>query len=1121
MKHALPIALALSLATAAAATAREARLVRYPHYHAGKVTFSYLGDVWTANEDGSNVQRLTVHKGRDFASRFSPDGKTIAFSSDRNGNLDVFAIPAAGGHVRQLTSHSADDAVLNWSPDGKGVLFGSQRGEDFMGRLYVAPVDGGMARNAGPDMGIAGSYSPDGKRLAINRKGQTYWRKNYRGSYQTDVTIMDVADRKFTDLTDFDGMDSWPLYGTDGHVYFVSDREGNGLTNLWRVSDKGGPAERVTSFTAGDVRFPSISADGKTIVFEHDFGIWKLDVATKAVAPIRLEIAAETQEALVEYRDYNGQVDDFDVSPDGKRVAFSIHGEVFTAPTDEGDLVQITDGPDRDRNVDYSPDGKLLAFVSDRDGREELYVTPVDGLAPARKVTGVDALKAGYEWSPDSKSILFTTADGKLIRVDADGKETKELLATKYGAITSAHWSPDGKWVVYARPDVSRLSDVYLLPSAGGEEKKISFDSSPETNPRFSGDGRKVYFVRVDGDFNMAAGIRPDAQVYVVPLEHLDRDPAEPAPGEPAEGSPEALMRRMAGAARPGSPAVPPKEIKIDWAGLKRRTRQVTSSTGSVFSYVPAVDGKTIVFVASEAGPGGRGGTPTIYSIGDDGKRLTRITAGGPNLADLAGPDGPRNLRALFGGGISRLTLTKDGRTVFFQEGDAVYSVPMGGTPVGGPGTDAPPGGTGRMGAMAAMMAGAGGPTPGGAARKKVTFTVKVKVDKPAEWAEMFGDAWRTMKYRFYDPKMHGRDWDAMRAKYAPLVEYVGDRQELMNLINEMIGELNASHTGAAAGGGATGRAPGDATAVATGHLGLDLAADDAAGRYKVAHVYEGGPADADWIKVSRGDYLIALDGRPVRAGDDYDAVLNRRLNRKVAVSLNAKPTPEGAWTVKLDPVPTAAFSALRYRRWVNDRREMADKLSNGRVGYVHIQAMDPPSLRKFEKELKEFRHKEALVIDQRFNGGGNIEQELLALLVQRQYQVWQPRGTEPTTRPLNGFFGPKVVLQNWRSASNAEMFPAGFRALGLGKVIGTPTMGAVIGTGSYSLIDGSTVRTPGVGVFLNDPGRTNMENSGVKPDIFVENSPEDNLAGKDRQLEVAVKELLKDLRPSGSVAGK
>jgi tricorn protease len=349
-----------------------------------------------------------------------------------------------------------------------------------------------------------------------------------------------------------------------------------------------------------------------------------------------------------------------------------------------------------------------------------------------------------------------------------------------------------------------------------------------------------------------------------------------------------------------------------------------------------------------------------------------------------------------------------------------------------------------------------------------------------------------------------------MRAKYRPLVDYVGDRQELLNIINEMIGELNASHTGAAP----PPRGPGG-DRVATLHLGIELEPDAAAGRYRVTHVYEDGPADKDWVRVKNGDYLLAIDGKQVKAGDDYWALLNNPLNRRVTVTFNDKPTEDGAWQSRIQAVSMQAYTQLRYDRWVKERRKRVDELSGGRIGYLHIQAMNPPSLRKFEKELREFRNKEAMVIDQRWNGGGNIEQELLAILVQRQYQVWQPRGTEATGRPFAGFFGPKIVLQNWRSASNAEMFPAGFRALGLGKVVGTPTMGAVIGTGSYSLIDGSTVRTPGVGVFLADQKHTNMENYGVQPDLLVDNKPEDTLAGRDRQLETAVEELMKQLNGS------
>ncbi|HKX29193.1 MAG TPA: biopolymer transporter Tol, partial [Blastocatellia bacterium] len=290
---------------------REVKLARYPHYYQGRIVFTYLGDIWTADENGQNLKRVTVHKARDVYPRFSPDGKWIAFSSDRNGNLDVYIVPAEGGTARPLTFHSADDTVQGWTPDSRAVLFASQRGEDFMSKLYTVGIADTKERNAGPDMGVYATYSPDGRKLAINRRSQVYWRKYYRGSYQSDITVMDIAAKKFTDLTDFDGMDSWPMWSQDGHLYFVSDREGGGLTNIWRAGENGGKAERVTSFKTGDVRWPAMSADGKVIVFEHDFGVWKLDLVTRKTTPIKLEISAETQENLAEVREFNSQVDDY------------------------------------------------------------------------------------------------------------------------------------------------------------------------------------------------------------------------------------------------------------------------------------------------------------------------------------------------------------------------------------------------------------------------------------------------------------------------------------------------------------------------------------------------------------------------------------------------------------------------------------------------------------------------------------------------------------------------------------------------------------------------------------------------------------------------------------------
>ena len=1107
----LAIALALGVA-ATAAQAKEAKLVRSPHYHNGKVVFSYLGDIWTASEDGKDIKRITAHKARDIFPRFSPDGRWIAFSSDRNGSLDVFLIPSEGGAVKELTTHSAAEKVVGWNPDGKSVLFTSNRGEGFMPKLYTVPVTGGLARDAGPDMGVDGAYSPDGTKLAVTRKAQTYWRKSYRGAFQSDVTVMDLASRTFKDVTEFDGLDSWPMWSQDAHIYFVSDRDGNGLTNLWRVPDSGGNAEKVTSFTTGDVRFPGMSPDGKTIVFEHDFGVWKLDIATKEAKALKFDIAAETQENLSEYRDFNSQVDDYDLAPSGKRIAFAIHGEVFTAPTDDGDLVQITEGAAKDHNVEFSPDGKSLAYVSDKTGREEIYVAPADGVGETKKLTDHDSLKPNYSWSPDSKKVAFATIDGGLFLINADGKDMKELVHSKHGTIGGFAWSPDSRWMAYAKSDATQSSDIYLIPTAGGEEKKITFDSEGEFAPRFSADGKKVYFLRTDFSSASLMTNRPSSQLFVVYLEKQEKDPDEAAAaagGGPM--TPQAMMAMMNGGA-PALPTTAAKEVKIDWAGLKRRTVQITRGNAPIMTFTPAYDSRTLVYASMDP----TGGGPGLYTVSDDGKRTARIASGGANLADLI--EGVRAGRGM-SGLMGNPKVSRDGRSVYYQEGDGVFVANMA---MGMPTATPAAGGGGRGGAggggLAAALAAAGG--GGGGSSRKINFAAKVKIDKPAEWEEMFDDAWRTMKYRFYDPKMHNIDWDAARAKYKPLVEYVGDREELMNIINEMIGELNASHTGATAGGGRgnASTAPG----AQTGHLGFDLALDDGAGRYKVEHVYEDGPADKDWVKIAKGNYILAFNGKPLKAGDDYFDLINRRLNKKIELTVNDKPAPEGAWKVRIEPISQAAYGNLVYEKWVKDRRAIVDKLSAGRVGYLHIKAMDQPSLARFKKDLAEFHAKEALVIDQRFNGGGNIEQELLAILVQRPYQVWQPRGSEPTQRPFAGYFGPKVVLQNWRSASNAEMFPAGFRALGLGKVIGTPTMGAVIGTGSYSLIDGSTVRTPGVGVFLADQGRTNMENNAVKPDILVENSPEDNLAGRDRQLEVGVQELMKQLPAGGgAVAGK
>jgi tricorn protease len=481
---------------------------------------------------------------------------------------------------------------------------------------------------------------------------------------------------------------------------------------------------------------------------------------------------------MVEMQSFAGQADDYDLAPSSRRIAISIHGEIFTAPVEEGDIKQITEGAARDRAVSYSPDGKWLMYVSDQSGREEIFVIAADGTGTAQQLTDIDALKLGYNWSPDSKEIVFSSSDDQLRKLTIATKQVAVLDTSRYGNFSAPVWSPDGKWIAYSKADASRTTDIYIV-AASGEDKtphKVTFDSNNDGNPQFSPDGRKLFFQRVDN----TGSNTPSVQIYSVWLERLERDPddAEEREAEPPSAAPQAEGGEgpvAPAARRPAGPPRPPRDIKMEWTGMKRRTRQITRMPFPISNYRLAPDSRTIVFVTSE--PAGTANLPVIYSIQDDGRRLSRITSGLPPTPEgEGGPGGGGG----FGGGISELNISRDGRTLFFRERDGVYSVPV------------------SAAAAAAATATATTGAPREAGRRRISFNVRVRVDRSAEWSEMFDDGWRTMKYRFYDPKMHGMDWDAMRAKYRPLVEFVGERQELLNIINEMIGELNASHTGAA-----------------------------------------------------------------------------------------------------------------------------------------------------------------------------------------------------------------------------------------------------------------------------------------------------------------------------------
>lgn len=1105
---------------AGALVAGEVKLARHPSYHAGKIAFSYVGDIWVVNEDGASPRRITDHSARDVYPRFSPDGQWIAFSSNRYGNYDVFVIPAASGTARRLTYHTGNDLVVGWSRDGQRVVFQAARGRLFPGipNLYEVPLEGGLEQSLATDWGYWGSYSPDGKQLAFNRHPMVWWRKHYRGSYAADLWVMDVAARRFRKLLD-DGTQHnrfWPMWG-NGEIFFVADRLANeknvrpgspdvlkSVNNIWKMPARGGEPVQVTRHTSGNLFWPSISSDGKVIVYEENFGLWKMDTASGRPTEVKVRIETDDKENPVETVAVNSEADSYDLSPSTRRAVISARGELFTIATERGDITRLAESQSRETSPRWSPDGKWIAFVSDRSGRDEVWISDPLG-KDLKKLSDSDTEKAGLEWAPDSKSLLYAGSDRKLYRVTvpdekaANGK-TEVVAASDVGRIALPQFSPDGRWISYTRPDRNQRPHVYIAPAGGGQERHIADDDTfSESGAVWTRDGKSLLFISGVMQGGIATARQTTAQLWILPLLKEEKNPAErDIDDEAAAASAESAERPRgpgAGGGRPAAEAKPP-EVKIEWDGLSRRARRLVRLGDNISGPVPSPDSRSVAFVASGESDGRF--SQAIYVTSMDGQRLTRVA----QAARSEGDDGPPTRFGFFGGGLGSLAYSKDGRTLFYREGRGIYAVEVGG-------------GTVPSGGVAAAAAESGTRGPGASfgrsdQRRRLSFTARVEVDHRAVRRQVFQESWRIMKHRFYDPNMHGVDWERIKAVYEPLLDSAADQEELHNIVSQMIGELNASHTGISGGFGRGGR---DEGGLQTRYPGFELEADPS-GYYKVSHVYKDGPADHDYIKIRAGDFVLAIDDQDLKAGDNYWKHYTAGPGRKFKFLVNSKPAKEGAWETRVEPVGGQQYTTLQYQKWVAERKAMVDKLSGGEIGYLHIRQMNAESLRQFERDLVENHFKKALVIDQRFNPGGGIDQELLQILQQRQYQYTRSRDSVEVTRPQRGFFGPMVVMQNERSTSDAEVFPQGFKDLKLGKVVGVPTYGAVIGTGSYTLMDGSAIRTPGTGLWT--VRGENLENYGVRPDIHVDNTPEDFLQGRDAQLEKAVEVLKEELKKRG-----
>jgi tricorn protease len=1065
-----------------AAAAKEARLLRFPAIHDKDIVFTYAGDLYTVPSRGGVARRLTSHEGFEMFARFSPDGKTLAFTGQYDGNTEVYVMPAEGGTPRRLTFTATlkrDDVsdrmgpnniVMGWTPDGKNVIFRSRMREhnDFIGQLYLVSVKGGLPRQLPLPRGGFCSYSPDGTKLAYNRVFREFrtW-KRYRGGMADDVWVYDFQTKKTTNITNNPAQDIIPMWsGTK--IYFLSDRDKNKRMNLFvhDLEDKG--TRQLTTFAEFDCKFPSLGKNA--IVFENGGYIYRFDLSSEKCARVPVRILEDLAGGRAVTRDVSKSVGAFEIAPDGKRALFEARGELFTVPAQKGATRNLTNTCGvHERNPKWSPDGKTIAFISDKSGEDEIWLVNQDGSAPPRQLTsGGDTYKYALYWSPDGKKIMWADKMLRLQYVDVDTKAVKLITRAKSWEISDYVWSPDSKWVAYAKDQIRGLSRVYLYSLAGGKSHALTTGWYSSHGPAFSGDGKYLFFIS-ERDFNPIFSrtewnhaYQAMSRVYFVPLAKDTPSPFKPTSDEVGDApkKPKSPGKKP----QPEKKKPGPVTLNVDLEGLRTRVLRLPVRVAN-YAQLASV-GDALYYVRGEGGRRrGRGGrTLAVYDLGKQ-----KETELGPVMGYEISADGKKML-------VSR------------QAGYSIIDLPKG--PLGSPKT--------------LNLSG-----------------LEMKVDRHQEWKQIFHECWRQMRDFFYDPGMHGVDWAAVRKKYAPLVEHVNHRADLTYIIGEMIAELNCGHT--YVGGGDMPRPK----PVATGLLGAELE-HDPSGYYKIAKILRGvnwdpklrSPLTEIGVKAAEGDFIVAVNGRPTNKMVNIYEALVGTAGKQVTLTLNKQPREKGGRKVTVVPIDDE--QGLYYYQMVQTNIKKVSDATGGKVGYIHLPDMQITGLNEFVKHFYPQLRKRGLIIDVRGNGGGNVSPQLIERLRRQIAMVSVARNTTPFSNPGGLFQGPMVCLLNEFSASDGDLFPYRFRKYKLGKLIGKRSWGGVVGIrGPLPLLDGGYLMKPEFAPYSASGKKWIIEGHGVDPDIVVDNDPAKEFAGNDEQLNKAVEVIKEELKTKGKTLPK
>jgi len=1139
--------LLLSVATLGIAQSLpEGRLLRFPDVSKDKIAFSYGGDLWLVSKGGGTAQRITSHPGQELFAKFSPDGKWIAFTGQYDGNYNVYLMPAEGGDPKQLTFHPGGghlnermgihNEVITWTPDSKRIVFLSRRDtfNTWFGRLYSVSIDGGLPEALPLDKGGLTSYSADGNSIAYNRIFRNFrtW-KRYTGGMAQDIWIYDLKANHIEQMPHTEWTDTFPMWHGDT-IYFDSDRGPEHRLNLYSYSLSTHEIKQLTHFTDFDVNWPSLGPDA--IVFENGGYLYLFDLNTQKEHKLTIYLPGDRDLARKHWTTVSKLITDFDIAPDGKRAVFSARGDIFTVPAKEGSVRNLTRTPGiREKYAAWSPDGRWVAYMSDRTGEDELYITPQDGLGQEQRITYDGKMfRLPPVWAPDSKKLLFADKETRLFYVDINDKKPVQIDQGKYADLTDYNWSPDGTWVAYSKAAENHNGVIYLYGLADKKISAVTTNASDSSAPYFDPEGKYLYFLS-NRDFNEVLGVydmefaNPKAgRVYIATLRADEPSPLPvlsdevsateapdvllaPTPGTQTPGQkppqtpakkprpsgttkPEAMGTEQKSAAEADKETKPGKRpalnnFRIDLDGIQNRIVALPIPPGNLQTLTAA---KGIIFYISApiqglSGPL-PGESPAIHAY-DLKDRKDHVFLEGADQYALSF-DGKKILygtpKGEGGGG-------EDGENVEHDYGIVDAKVPES--------TDES---SKESGSKPLVHAGDG-------AIK--TDAMRMEVDPPAEWKEIYNEVWRQERDYFYEPAMNGVDWQQQHDKYAQLLPYVADRLSLTYVLGELIGELSNSHT--YVGGGDY---P-DIDTVNVGLLGADLEPDAKSGMYRLTKIFPGenwngnlrSPLTEPGVMVKEGDYLLAVNGRPLRVPQNpYELFINT-VNQTTTLSINSRPGEQGAHNVVVRPIPSEF--GLHELNWIETNRRKVEQASGGRIGYVYLPDMGPAGLNEFVKQYFPQIRKEGMIFDVRYNGGGFVDQIIFERLRRILAGMESARNFSPDTEPNNVFYGSMACITNHYAASDGDFFSYYFKFYKLGPLIGERTWGGVRGIrGEIPLIDGGYITRPEFSLYGLESNWL-IENRGVAPDIEVDNRPDLVREGHDPQLEKAIEMVQKEIQ--------